>query len=170
MELSDYLQGGDILDFINQYLEDLDNKEREENRPKMDFKTAAKLTSMSCGLKRTMSDKAKSGITTSDHKGVARSKSLKSKTNSTRRPEETRSRSRLDSGIGDDSVFSESGFKSRAGYNGGCTVDTHKRRTKSSSALNSSGGRSRLSSVNDNPFLENGEKSPSLGDGSNVFE
>ena len=108
MELSDYLQGGDILDFINQYLEDLDNKEREENRPKMDFKTAAKLTSMSCGLKRTMSDKAKSEITTSDHKGVIRSKSLKSKNNSSRPPEETRSRSRLDSGIGDDSVFSAS--------------------------------------------------------------
>ena len=107
MELSDYLQGGDILDFINQYLEDLDNKEREENRPKMDFKTAAKLTSMSCGLKRTMSEKAKSGITTSDHKGVNRSKSLKSKNGSTRPPEETRSRSRLDS-IGDDSVFSTS--------------------------------------------------------------
>jgi hypothetical protein len=69
MELSDYLQGGDILDFINQYLEDLDNKEREENRPKMDFKTLAKLTSMSCGLKRTSSDKAKSGVTASDHKG-----------------------------------------------------------------------------------------------------
>ena len=109
MELSDYLQGGDILDFINQYLEDLDNKEREENRPKMDFKTLAKLTSMSCGLKRTNSDKAKSGVTASDHKeGVTRSKSLKSKNGSTRPPEETRSRSRLDSGIGDDSVFSAS--------------------------------------------------------------
>ena len=105
MELSDYLQGGDILDFINQYLEDLDNKEREENRPKMDFKTLAKLTSITCGLKRTNSDKVKSGITTSDHKGVNRSKSLKSKNNSTRPPEETRSRSRLDSGICDDSVF-----------------------------------------------------------------
>ena len=170
MELSDYLQGGDILDFINQYLEDLDNKEKEENRPKMDFKTLAKLTSMSCGLKRTMSEKEKSGITTSDHKGVIRSKSLKSKSNSTRLSEETRSRSRLDSGIGDDSVFIESGFKSRAGYNGGHTVDTHKRRTKSSSALSSSRGRSRLSSINDNLFLENGEKSPSLGDDSNVFE
>ena len=107
MELSDYLQGGDILDFINQYLEDLDNKEREENRPKMDFKTLAKLTSITCGLKRTNSDKANYGITTSDHKGVNRSKSLKSKNNSTRPPEETRSRSRLDS-IGDDSVFSTS--------------------------------------------------------------
>ena len=105
MELSDYLQGGDILDFINQYLEDLDNKEREENRPKMDFKTLAKLTSITCGLKRTNSDKAKSGITTSDHIGVNRSKSLKSKNNSTRPPEEIRSRSRLDSGICDDSVF-----------------------------------------------------------------
>ena len=108
MELSDYLQGGDILDFINQYLEDLDNKEREENRPKMDFKTLAKLTSVSCGLKRTNSDKAKPGVTASDHKeGVMRSKSLKGKNGSTRPPEETRSRSRLDS-IGDDSVFSTS--------------------------------------------------------------
>ena len=69
MELSDYLQGGDILDFINQYLEDLENKEREENRPKLDFKTLAKSVSMSCGLKRTSSDKAKSGVTASDHKG-----------------------------------------------------------------------------------------------------
>ena len=108
MELSDYLQGGDILDFINQYLEDLDNKEREENRPKMDFKTLAKLTGMSCGLKRTNSDKAKSEVTASDHKeGVMRSKSLKNKNSSTRPPEDTRSRSRLDS-IGDDSVFSTS--------------------------------------------------------------
>ena len=108
MELSDYLQGGDILDFINQYLEDLDNKEREENRPKMDFKTLATMTAMSCGLKRTSSDKAKSGVTASDHKeGVVRSKSLKNKNSSTRHPEETRSRSRLDS-IGDDSVFSTS--------------------------------------------------------------
>ena len=51
-----------------------------------------------------------------------------------------------------------------------CQIDTYKQRTKSSSASSSSGGRSRLSSVNDNLFLENGEKSPNLGDGSNVFE
>ena len=55
------------------------------------------------------------------------------------------------------------------GYNGTCTVDTYKQRTKSSSASSSSGGRSRLGSANDNLFLENGEKSPNLGDGSNVF-
>ena len=47
---------------------------------------------------------------------------------------------------------------------------SYKQRTKSSSALSSSGGRTRLSSVNDNLFLENGEKSPSLGVDSNVFE
>ena len=51
-----------------------------------------------------------------------------------------------------------------------CQIDTYKQRTKSSSASSSSGGRSRLGSVNDNLFLENGEKSPNLGDdGSNVF-
>ena len=51
-----------------------------------------------------------------------------------------------------------------------CQIDTYKPTTKSGSASSSSGGRSRLGSVNDNLFLENGEKCPSLGDDSNVFE
>ena len=52
-----------------------------------------------------------------------------------------------------------------------CQIETYKQTTKSGSASSSSGGRSRLSSVNnDNLFLENGKKSPSLGDDSNDFE
>ena len=48
-----------------------------------------------------------------------------------------------------------------------CQIDTYKQRTKSGSASSSSGGRSRLSSVADDLFLENDEKS---GDDSKDFE
>jgi hypothetical protein len=52
-----------------------------------------------------------------------------------------------------------------------CRIETYKQRTKSSSASSSSGGRSRLSSANDNLFLENDESLPNLGDDdSNHFE
>ena len=51
-----------------------------------------------------------------------------------------------------------------------CQIETYKQREKTSSASSSSGGRSRLSSANDNLFLENDESSPNLGDDLNHFE
>jgi hypothetical protein len=47
-----------------------------------------------------------------------------------------------------------------------CQIETYKQTTKSGSASSSSGGRSRLSSANDNSFLENDEPE----DDSNQFE
>ena len=43
-----------------------------------------------------------------------------------------------------------------------CQIETYKQRAKSSSASSSSDGRSRLSSTNDNLFLENDESSDDL--------
>ena len=105
MEVSNYLKGGDILEFIDQCLEELDKnsikekeeeekeKEKEQKKKALDFKTVAKLT---CGMRRTNSEKVKNVKSGR----VERSKSLKAK-----RPKSSNSsgaRSRLGSGEDDD--------------------------------------------------------------------
>ena len=120
MEVSNYLKGGDILDFIDQYLEELENnslkeKEKEQKKKALDFKSVAKLT---CGMRRTNSEKIKSASKISEGKGaVSRSKSLKSKVSSARQKLDSMSsgeRSRLSS-IGDDGVFHTNSRRSTLG-------------------------------------------------------